>query len=705
MTARRALVLLAALLAPGLLHAQQDAPPSADSVRATLYLKEGATIRGTILADNGPNGIRIRSLKSGATFLVPVAQIDSVVREPLAPAARPAAPLVVAVAPPPPAPVEAPVVMPATTQAQTPVMMPTPTAERAPAPAPAAEPRRDSIQTISIAATPPLLQAGLEPRPAPAAAAASVDTTPPAVPQKPDTTPKLATITFISGPEIYVGAGRLDGLKEGSTLEVIRGGASVATLRVKYLASHRSNTEAVGSSPQLALGDTVRYRAAQPAPTEIAAAMPVGLPRRTSGQGLHGRVGTRYLHANTTTVASGQPLGSNGFNQPSLDLRLFGQAIGGSALGMAVDIRARQTTSTAAGVTTVDGRTKAYQAVLYWNAPGAPFRAAAGRQYLSAVGSIGLLDGALLEVNRSALTAGAFFGWEPDPATLGFSGAVHDYGLYFTAHNRPGQMTAAAFTLGAVGSYEGSVERREWGIIQANVSSRKLSLFLLQEIDYYRPWKLEGPNAEASAISWTSQFANATFRPQTWLSLTATYDKRRSVPTIRDFTNPETVFDDTYREGYGMGAQYAGRRFYVGGDWRRSTGGAALGADAYTFTFGGMRLLPMGLGLSARATWYHNDNDSTGINPAALRTVGQLYSAHLSADPITAVHLDINGGLRQEDNPEFAAAQRSTWFGADLDWAAARQWYLSVSALVQHDPANPGTSTLTQFYGGVTWRF
>ena len=35
----------------------------------------------------------------------------------------------------------------------------------------------------------------------------------------------------------------------------------------------------------------------------------------------------------------------------------------------------------------------------------------------------------------------------------------------------------------------------------------------------------------------------------------------------------------------------------------------------------------------------------------------------------------------------------------------ARQWYVSFSALHQQDPGNPGTSTLTQIYGGVTWRF
>ena len=92
---------------------------------------------------------------------------------------------------------------------------------------------------------------------------------------------------------------------------------------------------------------------------------------------------------------------------------------------------------------------------------------------------------------------------------------MHDYGAYLTMHNAPGGMTSTAFTLGAVGAYQGSTERRQWGIAQANVSNRYLSLYLLQEVDYYPAWKLQGPNAQVgAAVSFTSQFANVSARPK-----------------------------------------------------------------------------------------------------------------------------------------------------------------------------------------------
>ena len=95
------------LLAPGAgrLHAQQFAPDSAPlgaqaaTGPAVVYLFGGGTIRGTLLADNGPNGVRIRSQKSGAVFVIPAVKIDSVVRGPYSKASESESPVVPAPTP------------------------------------------------------------------------------------------------------------------------------------------------------------------------------------------------------------------------------------------------------------------------------------------------------------------------------------------------------------------------------------------------------------------------------------------------------------------------------------------------------------------------------------------------------------------------------------------------------------------------------
>ncbi len=683
---RRHLISLVLLLVLAHGGAAQQAPADV----ATVFLKEGGSIRGPIIADDGPGGIRIRSLSTGSIFLVPASQVDSIVRDA---APRPARAI----------------------PASTPAPAPAPVARAAEEPwHPPARPSAEPLLPVAVQRMPATWPDGTVPTTMTAPPARVVDALdpPPAAPAPKDTTAQApadsivrTTVAFISGSEYYVGAGRLDGLVEGALLPVFHGDSVVATLRVKFLASHRASCEAAQGEANIALGDSVRWQ--RPSITQFASAPPSPMPqsRRLSGPGLHGRLGTRYLRATTTTSADGQQVGSSGFNQPSLDARINGLALWGTPLGVAIDVRTRQTTTTSLGTSKVDGHTRVYQAVLFWNAPASGFHAAAGRQYLATVSSVGLFDGALAELNGSHVSGGAFAGFEPDAANLSFTTAVRDFGVYFTAHNRPGTSTAIAFTLGAVGSYEATAARREWGITQLSISNRYLSLYLLQELDYYRPWKLEGPNAESSAFSGTSQFANLSVRATNWMAINATYDKRRSVPVIRDFTNPETIFDDSYRQGYGVGVQLAGKQVYGGGDWRRSTGLTSGSAQSWTATLGVNRITRLNMGISGRATWYQNDNVSTPGDPLALKTSGQLYSGRITIDPVVRLQLSLNAGLRQEHNPISPDLQRSTWYDIDIDLNIARAWFASFSGLMQKDPGNPGTSTLTQVYGGLTWRF
>jgi hypothetical protein len=516
------------------------------------------------------------------------------------------------------------------------------------------------------------------------------------------TAASVASVTFVSGAEIYVGAGRLEGLVEGADLFVIRRDSIVSTLHVKFLSSHQSSCDIVRGATDVAVGDVVRFYPHLPATTPTVATRHKG-PRRLSGPGIHGRIGARYLRTTTSTDSAGTELNSTGFNQPSFDVRLSGQAIGGTPIGLAVDLRTRRTVQSSAGQPNkVDGHTRVYQGAVFWNTPGAGFRTVIGRQYLTAVTSVSMFDGALVELNGPIVTFGAFGGLEPEAANLGFSRDVQDFGGYLQLHNRPAGQGTWAFTAGAVGSYQAGKANREFAFTQASLSNAYFSFYGLQEVDYYPDWKRQ---LGEKALSFTSQYASGSIRPSRWLSFVGSYDKRRSVRLYRESINPETQFDDAYRQGYGGGVQLTGSRVRLGGDWRRSTGGTAGGSNSYTGSFGLDRFTPLRLGFSARATFYQNQNDSTLGNPGARRTTGQLYSGRLGFDPLRLIHVDLNAGLRREDNPNNTTLQKSTWYGADIDVALARAWFISFSALRQQDPGNPGTSATTQLYGSVAWRF
>jgi len=492
---------------------------------------------------------------------------------------------------------------------------------------------------------------------------------------------RIALVSYLAGPTIYVKAGRDDGLAEGQRLALIRGDSVVATLVVQYLASRQAACTLLEGSVAAAVGDTVRFTARVDSMPVLTTAAPRPARGGRSGLGLHGRVGARYF------VAEEEGPGG-GFRQPALDLRLDGSRLGGTPLGLALDVRTRRTTSTlGSGGSTVDGHTRVYRAAVSYRRPGSPLGITLGRQYLSAVTAVSLFDGGLVELQGARLAAGLFAGTEPT-ATLGASSAVRDAGAYVQWHNRTGGQPSWSLTAGAVGSYEDGASNREFGFIQASLATRTLSLLAMQEIDYYRPWKVDQGEAPWSL---TSSYVSGSLRPARWITLHGAWDSRRRVRLYRDATDPALAFDDTYRKGVWGGVTLRSRRVWVGGDARRSRGGSAGEATAWTASGGIDRLTPLNLRLSGRATWYRT--------PMVL---GRLFTGRVAASVAAPLQLELQAGTRIEDSRlDGPAARRFTWWGGDVDLTLASSWYLSLSANREYGP----DGNITQWYSGLTWRF
>jgi hypothetical protein len=115
-------------------------------------------------------------------------------------------------------------------------------------------------------------------------------------------------------------------------------------------------------------------------------------------------------------------------------------------------------------------------------------------------------------------------------------------------------------------------------------------------------------------------------------------------------------------------------------------------AEAYSLSFGAERLTPLNLVLRSRSTRY------TGPT-----LTGWLHSLALSGDPGERVHVEVNGGVRQELNPMATPVARvwATWVGGDVDLALARSWYIMLSGTRE----TGGFQQSDQAYAGVSFRF
>jgi hypothetical protein len=493
-----------------------------------------------------------------------------------------------------------------------------------------------------------------------------------------------AQVTYISGPSYYISRGRQDGLLEGSDVFVIRGDSSVARLRVQYLSSHQSVCVLVEGDPAIKVGDQIRFTAVvtaqQATPDTIrTTSRPPGPPGAGS---LHGRVGARYLMVKDGGAGVG-------YGQPAADVRLDGDNLGGSGIGLNLDFRARQTTSTLSnGANQVDGRARAYEANIFWQRPSSPVRFAIGRQYSQSISAVNLFDGGVLELRKPSWGIGAFGGTQPDP-DLNFSTDTKEFGGFVGIHSRPATTGVWAVTTGVVGSYFQGKADREFGYLQASFSNRQLSFYGSQELDYYRPWKVDA--GEKSPFSLTSTFLTANVRLSRLVNLFGGYDTRRNVRLYRDVVNPVTQFDDEYRQGAWGGIGFSGARWRIGADGRSSFGGPSGTATSYTGTAGLYQLTSLGLGVNARVTRYTNP-----------RLDGWLYALGAGMDIAGPLHLELNGGLRKETEPLASPTGRSiSWFGADLDVPLGRSWYLLLSG----NRENGDGGHTDQFYSAITWRF
>jgi hypothetical protein len=505
------------------------------------------------------------------------------------------------------------------------------------------------------------------------------------------TTVATARITYLTASSAYIDAGTERGIREGQRLEVVRGDSVIAVLQAAYVSGQRASCSILSRTAEPVVGDLVQFAPAavtppsdtSPAPV-VAVTPPVATPRsgRASREGLHGRIGVRYLVTRQTS-------GEARFSQPALDLRLDGP-LGGSGFSLGLDLRARRTTSTwADGTSDEDGSYRLYDLSLTWNRTGSPVRLTLGRQFSAAFASVSFFDGLKAEYLKPRWSAGLFGGTQPDPVNFSFATDIQEYGGYLQFRNRPGGSGHWSLTGGAIGSYVRGTVNREFLFFQSSLYSKTFSGYVTQEVDYNRDWKV---GAGEPTLAPTSTYASVSLRPLESVTLRGGFDNRRNVRLYRDFVNPETQFDDAFRQGYWGGVTLRPLQGYqVGLDARASTGGSAGRSQSYTVTLGADRLLGEDLSLRTRFTRYLAPNNE-----------GWLHSASLGVSLFQSLHGEVTGGIRNNfdslDNPE---STRITWLGLDLDLAVGRRWFLVFSA--NHESGTNEASD--QVFGGVSLRF
>jgi len=523
-------------------------------------------------------------------------------------------------------------------------------------------------------------------------------TAPPTAPQSTAAPAAMTRVTYLSGPTIYVEAGRDDGINQGDYLEVVRDGKVVATLLVTYVSAHRAACSANVGSSEIVVGDQVRYAPhhAPPAAPSVAAPAAAGntgaagsdggaAARPRSGTGLHGRVGLRYL------VVKDHSIADSGFSQRGIDLWLQDQGLGD--FDVYADIRARRSYHARTGdEDKADSLSDVYRLAVAWHPGDERQTITFGRQFSPALSMMSLFDGVLYDFNGGNWSAGGFAGTEPEPVDLKVSSDVRDMGGYWQYRGGTANTRRWEVTTGAVASYEDGEPNREFMFVQGRYFGPRLTGFVVEEIDYYSGWKVE--EAGESTFSLTSTYASLFYRAGDHVTFYGGYDNRRNVRLYSDQVTPASEFNDAHRQGGWGGASFRiGQHFGFGADLRRSTGGDAGTADGYSVNMDVGGLTSANLGFQGRATHYANEEND-----------GWLYEISTGVDAGSHVHLEAGLGHLDETSDREAALDRSAdWIDLEVDVILGRHWFLLLSS--EQYRGEDQDEDNDQYYAALSWRF
>lgn len=499
---------------------------------------------------------------------------------------------------------------------------------------------------------------------------------------------RKTAVTAVTLGTVYIGAGRADGLREGSVVRIPRLGAK-AVYRVNYLASKSAACRVDSLAPLPAVGDSVVFLPVAGAPVLAGrdGSLIIGstAARRRAGPTLRGRVGLRYL-------GSWDRSSDIMLKQPGVELLLEGPIAPGSPVGLSVDIRSRRTSTYRPGLeTATSGVMGVYQASVRIQAPRGSLRAVVGRQYAPTLAGVGLFDGVLVDLQRSRWGTGVLAGLAPEQGSLAVSSEIRQVGAYFQGRSGLSAPTRWTLTLGGMGSYVAGDVNREFGFFQGTISSPAVSAVLFQELDVNRGWKLE---AGEPKFSLTSTYLSVNLTPARGVSFSGGYDSRRNVRLYRDLTTPEELFDDRFRRGYWGSANFTiAGKLRLGGDVRgQSIAGAdSLGTTAWSVTMNADQLTTLGIGLRFRGTHY----TTPGRGPGVLLVGGVRVAAG------TFGSLEVNGGARREAS---SPGTDRFWAGIDTEVYLRRSWFI-LATFTHEWGRHRLTPTTDLFYGGLSWRF
>ena len=366
-------------------------------------------------------------------------------------------------------------------------------------------------------------------------------------------------VTYISSSVVYINAGREAGLTVGDTMDVFRHSQPLGMLSITAISKKSSAAQAMDSTKEIAVGDSVISRktviialprAAQDTKKETTQTAAASLSRfvlmETNSRDeniVSGRAAVQYV-----SVIADDPRFN--LSQPAPMLRLDVRNLYGTGLVFSMYGRSYYDLTNLYQRYGESSRlkTRMYEFVLQYDLPGENFGYGVGRMTSRFVAGMGMFDGGHMYVRSGDFTGGVLFGANNTDMSLNINGDNTKSALFINYHSGKDFLQYYDGTVAYIRQMVTSKLDREFFYLQNNLSlGSELSLYESTELDLNdinNGVRKFGPKL-------SNTFISVNYYPSSWLNANVGYDGTRSVylfETMKSFS--DTLFDKNMMQGF-----------------------------------------------------------------------------------------------------------------------------------------------------------
>lgn len=379
----------------------------------------------------------------------------------------------------------------------------------------------------------------------------------------------VGEVKYISQQSYYLNLGTKQGLKAGDILNVRRNDRLIGRLIVENVAKHSSSCRLLSQTSIIKKGDRAEVFV-QVVTSETKEKKPERLKNKKPDSNAKSTVKNRNYSKKKKRKSINRVRGrfsiqslwlddKSSSNRDYRQLGLRSKLTVEKFLGLPFELRFRwrsrahhRTSVISNNISNNEFTHSLYELGLVYQNGKSPFEFGFGRILSHEIRGLGYIDGGLFSFKVNGhWRVGVAGGTQPSLRSSAFQANEQKFGLFLNFEKGDYQTRRISSTVAFSGSYHGGKNSREFVYLQNNFSAgSKFSVYQTVEIDFNRGWK---SNYSGNSLQFSNLYFSTRYSPFDFISLNLSYDARRAVRIFETRSIPDSLFDETTRQGIRSG--------------------------------------------------------------------------------------------------------------------------------------------------------